>query len=419
MYNRFNFNSKEELLNGALASGVNLPYCDNPKEIICKPIDIVGKKISNKLVSQPIEGFDSNADGSPSLRSIKRYCEIVNGGFRFIWLESISIDNQGRSNPYQLWITEDNVYEFKKMVDEIRKQTTDYVYIVAQLTHSGRNSNSNGIPNPICAFSNPCIPKDNEYIIKDDELEEIENDYVRASELASIAGFDAVDIRTCHGYLINEFLAAYNRKGKYGGSFENRSRFLFEIIEKIKKKTDITLAVRLNMYDGLPYPYGFGVDRNSKEDLSEPLKLISLLDQAGVSIFNITAGIGLYSPFVIRPYDSGGIMPNESQFKGIERMLDNAKKVKDLVKDKIVIASAFSWLREYGVNVASAGIEENKFDLAGFGRQVISYPNMVNDLINNGYLDRAKCCKTCCGCSNLIKKEGKMLRCIFRKEENV
>lgn len=419
MERKFHYGTLEEMVREAEELNVRLPLSDHPDTVLGSPIRLGGETVGNRFVAQPIEGFDSEADGAPSERSIERYCRLVRGGFRMLWLESVSVDEQGRSNPLQLWIRPENVERFAEMVRRIRSQTGDKVYIVIQLTHSGRNSNPGGNPRSVCAFSNPCIPRDNEYILPDGQIPEIEEDYVTACRLAKQAGFDAVDIRTCHGYLLNEFLSAYNRPGRYGGSFENRIRFLLETVDKVRSSVDIPVGVRLNMYDGLPYPYGWGADPENplKENPEEPLRLVKLLYDRGIRLLNITSGIGAYSPFVIRPYDRGGKEPTEHPLVGENRMLTLAKRVKELAPEAVVIASAFTWMREYGPVVGAGGIEQGWFDMAGFGRQSIAYPEMVRDVLEKGGLCREKCCITCCGCTNLIKKSGKMLRCIIKDRE--
>lgn len=416
MAETFHFSTARELLERADALHFPLPYNENAAAILSQPLNICGRQVSNRLVAQPIEGFDSQADGSPSQRSVERYCQLVRGGFRTLWLESVSVDEQGRSNPFQLWLRPSNLEAFRSMVQTIRAQTEDRVFLVIQLTHSGRNSNPNGKPRPVCAFSNPCIPKENEYILPDEEIQEIEEDYVRACILAQEVGFDAVDIRTCHGYLLNEFLAAYNRPGPYGGSYENRTRFLMEILDKLKNTVTIPIGVRLNMYDGLPWPYGWGADAQG-ENLTESYRLVSDLYAKGIRLLNITNGIGAYSPFVIRPYDRGGLEPAESPFQGIYRMQQCAKRVKELAPDAVVIASAFSWLREFAPQVAAGGIADGDYDMAGFGRQSIRLPDTAKKILTGQGLQRKECCVTCCGCTNLIKKSGKMLRCIMKDRE--
>ncbi len=416
MAETFHFSSAQELLGRADELHFPMPYHENAAGILGQPLNIYGRQVSNRLVAQPIEGFDAQADGSPSPRSVERYCQLVRGGFRTLWLESVSVDEQGRSNPFQLWLHLSNLEAFRDMVKTIRAQTEEQVFLVIQLTHSGRNSNPNGKARPVCAFSNPCIPKENEYILPDEEIQEIEEDYVRACILAQEVGFDAVDIRTCHGYLLNEFLAAYNRPGRYGGSYENRTRFLMEILDKLKDTVTIPIGVRLNMYDGLPWPYGWGADAQG-ENLTESYRLVSDLYAKGIRLLNITNGIGAYSPFVIRPYDRGGIDPTESPFQGIYRMQQCAKHVKELAPDAVVIASGFSWLREFAPQVAAGGIAADYYDMAGFGRQSIRLPDTAEKILTGQGLQRKECCVTCCGCTNLIKKSGKMLRCIMKDRE--
>lgn len=415
---KFNYESLDQILEEAKQQGYLFPISAEPNKVLQKKLVLDGKCFYNRILAQPVEGFDAKRDGSPSARTIERYQEMVEHGFKNLWLESVSISESGRSNPAQLWITEKNVNEFRKMVEEIRKKSEEPVYIVVQLTHSGRYSNPNGNPNPICAFSNPHIPKDNEKIILDSEVVAVEDDYAKASILAERAGFDAVDIRACHGYLINEFFAAYKRTGKYGGSFENRTRFYLNVIEKVQRAVNkIEVATRLNMYDGIPYPYGWGTnpDKPEEQSLKEPLQLIKILYNRGIRLMNITSGTGTYAPFVIRPYDTGGKEPTEVQFAGIDRMLQCAKQVKQIAPKAVVIASAFTWLREFAPEVAAGGIEQGWFDIAGFGRQTIAYPEMVEDLFQNGGLKREKCCRTCCGCTTAIKVKGEHVKCIFRK----
>ena len=411
----FRYESAAQLADAAKALGFELPYTDDTA-VLGAPIQVGDKTIKNRILIQPIEGFDSHEDGSPSARSVARYCEMARNGAGAVWIESVSVNEQGRSNGAQLWIRESNVEAFKKMNDEIQAAADGHVYTILQLTHSGRNSNPHGTPQPVCAFHSESIPKDNEVIITDDELEALEDDYVAAALLAEQAGFDAVDIRACHGYLINELFAAVGRPGRYGGSFENRVRLLLNIIDKAQAKCKIELAVRLNLYDGVPYPDGWGVDKNepTKMDLTEPSRLIELLGQKGIRLLNISNGIGAYSPFVIRPYDSGGLEPFEPQLAGIDRMLTCARLAKEKAPNAVVVGSALTWLREFAPGVAAAAIGKGWYDIAGFGRQALAYPEFSADILSGRGMKRGRCCVTCCGCTTMIKKKGKELCCVMK-----
>lgn len=416
-YEKFSYPSAAALLEAGRELGFPLPYSGRT-QVLSEPVRLGGAVLRNRLLAQPIEGFDANPDGSPSARSIERYCELARGGSGTLWLESVSVNHQGRSNPMQLWITRENWTKFRELAESVRRSVEAPVYLVLQLTHSGRNSNPDGMPSPVCAFRSQAIPKENGIIISDEALEALEDDYVTAALLAERAGFDAVDIRACHGYLINELFAAVNRPGRYGGSLENRTRLLLNIIDRIHAASGIEVGVRLNLYDGIPYPDGWGVDRHDvgKMDLTEPLELVRLLYGRGIRLLNISNGVGAYSPFVIRPYDSGGIPPREHPLAGVWRMQDCARQVKALAPEAVVIASAFSWLREFGPGVAAGGVEAGWYDVAGFGRESIAYPNYANDILSGGGLRREHCCVTCCGCTNLIKRDGKMLRCIMKSK---
>lgn len=415
IFQPFNFKSSTELRQAADAYGILLPWQDS-LESLAQPVTLGQASIPNRILAQPIEGFDAEANGAPSERSVNRYCELACGRFGCLWMESISVNLEGRSNPSQLWLHDDTVDDFAAMLREVRASVDEPVYLVAQLTHSGRYSTVNGKPAPVCAFENPLIPKENGRIITDEEIDLLIEDYLYSVHLAAQAGFDAVDIRACHGYLINELFAAYHRPGRYGGNFENRVRMLMSIVQKAIDADEIEVGVRLNMHDGLPWPYGWGMNAVTGEmDLAEPLRLVEMLYEVGVRLFNISNGIGATTPFMIRPYDTGGPLPTESQLAGINRMLQCARSVKKIAPESIVVASGFTWLREYSPNVAAGGIEANWFDVAGWGRQSIAWPSFASAVLNNTEVQRDGCCTTCCGCTNLIKKSGKQLRCVLRK----
>lgn len=404
----FDYASQEELLDDIKKLKRGLPFSGDTS-VLSNGIRSGKKSIKNRLLVQPMEGFDAEPDGSPSERTRARYLKFADGGSGSIWLESISVSREGRSNPHQLWLDRENEHHFASLAEELRKRGA---YSVAQLTHSGRYSNPTGIPAPVCAIHNPYIPKENERIITDEELETLEDDYVTCALLAQEAGFDAVDIRSCHGYLINELFAGYEREGAYGGSFENRVRFLLNVIDKIKKASDIEVAVRLNVYDGVPYPCGWGSAKDDVhiQDMTEPMRLIRLLYDRGVRLLNISGGIGAYSPYVLRPYNRGGAVPLEHPLEGIERLLQSAKAVKSEYPDSTVVASGFSWLRGFAPTVAAGGINKGWFDIAGFGREALACPGYANDILSGKSMERY--CEACGGCSALIRRSA-TLRCVM------
>lgn len=400
------YTSEQEFLEDLAKLSKGLPYSKDTS-ILNTPVSVGGKVIKNRLLAQPIEGGDSSESGMPSQRAKERYAELAEGGSGTIWMESISVNEEGKSMPKQMWLNENTVSEFAVLVDEIHAK--GYPFVVAQLTHSGRNSNPDGNRLAVCAYENPLLPRENMRIITDEELDALREDYIQAAVLAEKAGFDAVDIRACHGYLLNELFSAFERPGKYGGSYENRTRLVKDIVKGVRQKTNLVLGVRLNVMEGLPYPYGWGCDRkNGKiQDLEEPVRLAKELEELGVSIINVSAGIGACTPYMIRPYDKGNI-PDEHPLEGVERLLQSAKAIKEAAPSVCVVASGFTWLRAYAPQVAAGGIKEGWFDLAGFGRQWIANPGYANEILENKPLSKE--CTTCGACMAFLKG-GNPMRC--------
>ena len=222
---------------------------------------------------------------------------------------------------------------------------------------------------------------------------------VNGALLAEKAGFDGADIKCCHRYLCSELLSAYNRKGKYGGSLENRTRLLRESVKGAIESCSRNFIVssRLNVYDGFEYPYGFGVSKKGglEFDASEPDWLIKELYKHGVRILNITMGNPYYNPHVNRPYASGGYEAPEHPLTGVARMLNGTARLKESNPEMAMICSAVSYLGVAAPNVVSAFIKDNRFDLAGFGRTILAYPDFAKDILKNGGMDKGKICICC------------------------
>ncbi|OQB15589.1 MAG: NADH oxidase [Firmicutes bacterium ADurb.Bin193] len=418
-HRRFNYDSLEQLKNDIQCLGVKIPLSEDI-EVLKQPIKIGDKTIPNPLAIHPMEGCDGTSDGKPDELTFRRYDRFSKGGAGLIWLEATAVVPEGRANPRQLYICRENKSDFQALYDRIIKNASDTYsftykpYTVLQLTHSGRYSKPDGKPASMIATQNPYLEgslSKNYRMITDDELEMLEDRFVQAAVIASEIGFDAVDIKSCHGYLNSELLSAFTREGRYGGSFENRTRFLLNIVDKIKarlgSKIDITL--RLNAYDAVPYPYGWGVSRDDfhKPDLSEPIKLVKILYEKGVRLVNLSSGNPYYNPHVGRPYDNGLYTPPQHPLEGIANMLGIARQIQQAVPDMAVIATTFSWLREYAVNVAAGGIKEGWFKLAGFGRQALAYPDFAKDIFEAGAMERGKCCTVCSNCTVIMRDGGK------------
>ena len=322
----FGFHSLDELRARIGGLGVDLQVSEDVSPLL-EPLDIGGFGLANRLVTLPMEGCDGSPDGSPDELTFRRYRRFAAGGAGLLWFEATAVVEEGRANPRQLWIREDTVDGFARLVEASLKAAPHRPYLVLQLTHSGRYSKPGRAPQPIIAHHSPFLdPLHNlppDYpVVSDDELERLEDRYVEAARLAQRAGFDAVDVKACHRYLVSELHASHTREGRYGGSFENRSRFFRNVVAKIRALVPgIAVTSRMNAYDAMEYPYGFGVDREdpAKPDLSEPMELVRCLKQAGAPLVNITIGNPYFNPHVNRPFDlpvAGAPVPAESPLYG-------------------------------------------------------------------------------------------------------
>jgi len=231
-----------------------------------------------------------------------------------------------------------------------------------------------------------------------------------------------VDIKSCHRYLLSELLAAYTRPGRYGGSFENRTRLHYAIVESIHQQVPgILVTMRLNAYDGHPYPWGWGVrqDASSVPDLEEPIRFVRGLYERGVPMVNITAGNPYFTPHINRPYDvpvRGAQPPDEHPLVGVARIVGLARQIKRAVPEMVVVASGYSWLRQFFGHAAAATLSSGDADLVGLGREAFAYPDFAHDLLSEGRLDPKRCCITCSRCTEIMRDGGQCGCVIFDRD---
>ena len=204
MHERFRYKTKEGLLKKAKDLDLNLPFSDDISPLL-DTASFDGFSVPNRLVVQPMEGYDSEPDGSPSDLTKRRYLRYAAGRSGIIWYEAVSVSHDGRSNPRQLWINRKNFDSFGSLNEEVRKSATysgTVPFLVIQLTHSGRYSKPEGKSKPQVAAVNNILDRTEPYILTDDDLKRIQDNFVSAARLAAYSGFDAIDIKACHGYLI-------------------------------------------------------------------------------------------------------------------------------------------------------------------------------------------------------------------------
>ena len=417
-HEKFTYKSLDELKAKAESLKVHLPFLAFGNVVL-----------KNRLGIAPMEGADALPDGSPSRLTTRRYVREAEGGSGLIWFEAISIVPEGRSSAHQLMLTKDNLEQYKRFTEEIkeagRKANGFAPYLVMQANHSGRYSNPQGRPAPLIAYRHPeyekLRPADDSCIVSDDYLKSLEEKFGEAALLAREAGFDAVDIKSCHGYLLAELNSAYNRPGQYGGSFENRTRLLRNGIAAAKayETEDFLVTARIGIFDGFAYPYGFGVkeEEGAVVNAEEPIRLIrSLYKDYGLPMVNLTMGNPYVSTHVTRPYDHGKYVPDEHPLVGVARIINGIGAVKKAVPQMVISASGPSYLRQYSDLFAAGAIEEGLCDEMLFGRMSFANPGFANQIIKDGCMDVKKTCVACGKCGDLIRA-GKPTGCVVRDTE--
>lgn len=422
---RFHYKTLEEVKERAEELKVYLPFSSST-DILKTPLKVGNVTFHNRMGIAPMEGADSLEDGSPSDYIIRRYVNEAIGGSALIWFEAISIVPEGRSSKTQLLLTEENVESYKRMNEKIkeagRKANGFEPYLIMQANHSGRYSNPDNRPAPMIAYRHPQLEQyraaDDSCIVTDDYLKSLEESFGKAALLAKKAGFDAVDIKSCHGYLLAELLSAYDRPGQYGGNYENRTRLLKNGIKaaKVWEDENFQVTCRLGIYDGYEYPWGFGVSEGSglKPDLKEPIRLVKeLYGNCGIQMMNLTMGNPYATTHVTRPFDMGKYEPEEHPFTGIGRMIAGIGEVKKAVPEMVIFGSAPTYLRQFADLYTAGAVEEGFCDGMLFGRMAFADPDYANEIIKNGRIDPKRVCMTCGKCGDLIRAH-KPTGCVIR-----
>lgn len=423
------FKSLEEIQRKNRELGLGLHFSTHI-ESLGQPVRVDGIPFSNSLAVHPMEGCDANADGTPGERTKRRYARYAAGGAGLIWLEATAVCESGRASPRQLWLNRQTVGRFAELREEIARAARNAPdgagnpVCILQLTHSGRFSKPTGRPAPVIAYHDPYLSRlhiDDRDIqpVTDDELERLEEQMENAAVLAKEAGFDGVDVKCCHRYLASELLSAFDRDGKFGGSFENRTRLLRETAARIRGRVGPSLLVttRLNLYDGFPLPHAWGAGKNADEvELEEPLRLIRELHADGMNLISLTMGCPYINPHVNRPSNHYDKPSTENPLVGVARLVDGTRRVQNAIRDLTVVGVGYSWLGEFSPYLAAGEKEQNGVGIVGYGRESFAYPDFAADICRTGRLKKEKCCIACGKCTELMRA-GKAVGCVIRGPE--
>ena len=404
---------------------------------LARPLQADGVTVGNRFCILPMEGWDGTADGEPSDLTIRRWRHFGSSGAKLIWGgEAVAVREDGRANPNQLVLTRRTLPAIAALREELvaahrngfgSNADTD-LFVGLQLTHSGRfaRPHAHGAAEPLVAYHHPVL--DSRFAggvrpLTDGELDALIARFVAAATMAQAAGFAFVDVKHCHGYLGHELLSARDRPGRYGGSLENRTRFMTAIIDGIRAEAPgLRIAVRLSAFDTVPFRKGdegvgapaidaegyrcaFGLMRNDDDlngALDEARAVLKMLRDRQVPWICVTAGSPYYNPHVQRPAlfpPSDGYLPPEDPLRGVARQIAATARLKSEFPDLVFVGSAYSYLQEWLPHVAQHAVGSGMTDFVGLGRMVLAYPDLPADVLAGRPLRRKSICRTFSDCT--------------------
>lgn len=374
---------------------------------------------ANRFAVLPMEGWDGTTEGAPTDLVRRRWSRFGASGCGLVWGEATAVVPEGRANPNQLVLDRSTVDE----IAALRSLLASDQVTGLQLTHSGRWCRPEGESVPRPAQRHPVldqrtpVPGD---VMSDDDLDSLVDAFVGAAVLVDRAGFDFVDVKCCHGYLLHELLGARHRDGRFGGDFDSRTSFFRRVVTGIRDRAPrLAVAVRLSAFDLVPYrtggdgigvpeatdglPRPFGGDRAGLGiDLTETHRFLELASDLGIGLVCTTAGSPYYNPHIQRPAyfpPSDGYQPPEDPLLGVARQVAATAELKRAHPGITFVGSGYSYVQDWLAHVAQAVVGAGDVDIVGLGRMILSYPGLAADTLAGEPFDRRLVCRTFSDCT--------------------
>lgn len=384
-----------------------------------KPIKIGPKTATNRFVINAMECCDSDEQGNPTENTYKRYTNLFNGNAGVIVLEAITVTYESRGRKTQLGIMPRNQDALTKFVSEMRKVNDKPIFLF-QLTHSGELSHPD-FSHRVCVKPLPGFGGD---LLSEDDILKIQDEFVLAAKICHDAGADGIDMKLCHGYLGSQLLRPYNdRKWKYGGPWENRSRFAFELIERIIKEVndpDFLVGSKVSVWEGFPGGCGSAGPDTAIMDLTEPIALVKGLEERGASYILQSAGSPSITLALSQPDRA---IPD---YAYLHFSFSQTLK-KNLKPETVVIGSAYSVFRDGKNNLQAVNREESSLlywgnknitdgvvDMIAIGRQSLADP-LLPAKVMAGTLKEINWCAACDNCIELLIRQQNVGCCTYNR----
>ncbi len=388
---------------------------------LSRTLKIGGLEAKNRFCIQPMECGNGDLKGGFTKDTLRRYEDLFRGGAGVVVMESVTLQYESRAREHQLLLDVEDLHNRKmweSFVKEMKAKYPDPIFIV-QLNHSGELSDT--------AFSKRVCVKprkdwggellDSAYVDKTIEK------FAEAAKFLYEIGCDGVDLKFCHGYLGTQILRPYNdRIWKYGGSWENRSRFAFDMCEKVSKAVNTSkflIGAKVSLYEGMAGGQGHAGADSEQLNLEETFALCRGLEERGASFFIETLGNAETADWQL-------MCPNKNTSENVYRHMAMAQNLKrGLRPETTVICGGLSLLAEgrfnenHQISAEKNGllhwgnycIEKGSFDMIALGRQSFADPFLPKKYLE-GIEKDINWCLCCDGCGGLLAQQ-KPVECVI------
>jgi 2,4-dienoyl-CoA reductase-like NADH-dependent reductase (Old Yellow Enzyme family)/thioredoxin reductase len=341
----------------------------------------------------------ATAEGAVTQRHIDYYVERARGGVGLVIVEGAFVHPLGRGLNNQISLTnDDKIPGLSRLVNAIHAEGAK---VAIQLFHSGREVSSLIIgAQPVSASDVKCmLIGETPRPLSLEEIEETIESYAEATRRIKEAGFDLVEIHAAHGYLVNQFLSPLTnlRKDKYGGDFAGRTRFLLDIIQRIKKKVGESFPIICRMNGDDYFDGGL--------TLADAKKIAQVIEKAGISAIHVSGGI----------YDSANSESTAPMWLPRGFMVPLAQGIKSVTKVPVIAVGRINDIR-----LAEEIVQKGQADLVSIGRALIADPEFPRKAIEQRLAEIRPCIACNEGCINmtfLLKPVTCILNAAVGREE--
>lgn len=354
-----------------------------------EPARIGNLELKNRIIVTPISTVMANEDGSPSEKYIRYIEEKAMGGWGLIVSEYYVVERKAGLFTRCFDISTEELIE--KHSEITKRVHAAGGKISAQINHGGRQIRKEIFgkeliaPSSVRDFAMRELPRE----LTIEEIHKLVESYGDTAFNLKKAGFDAVEIYGCHGFLVAQFLsrASNKRTDEYGGSLQGRCRFVVDVIQNIRKKVgeDFPVTIRISTEEFVPG--GLTLEENKA--------IAVILENAGVDAISCSKGVYITGENIAPP--------NMLEHAGY---LNNAAEIKKVVNIPVIFAG-----RVNDPSLAESILRSGKADFISMARASLADPQLLNK-VKEGRLEDIQYCIGCNqGCVGSVFN-GLHLRCL-------